>query len=145
MPGRDLNLLAAEWLAEGLPADLPCAVVSRAAQPDQQVVHTTLGELNTISLAAAPSILIAGWAVREPSESNDAKSAKAFEDACRLKVPANNSNSFFDAADRRTWYAGDSLKSAGGEVANALVCKTSIRGFNSRPALQLTDHFADHG
>ncbi len=24
----------------------------------------------------------------------------------------------------------------GGEVANALVCKTSIRGFNSRPVLQ---------
>jgi hypothetical protein len=27
-------------------------------------------------------------------------------------------------------------KSTGGEVANALVCKTSIRGFNSRPVLQ---------
>ena len=26
--------------------------------------------------------------------------------------------------------------STGGEVANALVCKTSIRGFNSRPVLQ---------
>ncbi len=26
--------------------------------------------------------------------------------------------------------------SAGGEVANAPVCKTGIRGFNSRPALQ---------
>jgi siroheme synthase len=85
MPGRDLNLLAAEWLAEGLPAELPCAVVSRAAQPDQQVVHTTLGELDTISLAAAPSILIAGWAVRELREANDAKSAQAFEGACRLK------------------------------------------------------------
>jgi len=88
MPGRDLNLLAAEWLAEGLPADLPCAVVSRAAQPDQQVVHTTLGGLDTISLAAAPSILIAGWAVRELSEgndANDAKSAQTLEGACRLK------------------------------------------------------------
>jgi hypothetical protein len=27
--------------------------------------------------------------------------------------------------------------STGGEVANALVCKTSIRGFNSLPVLQL--------
>jgi hypothetical protein len=27
--------------------------------------------------------------------------------------------------------------STGGEVANALVCKTSIRGFNSRPVLQI--------
>ncbi|MGO8935435.1 MAG: siroheme synthase CysG [Terracidiphilus sp.] len=65
MPGRDLALLAAEWLAEGLPADLPCAVVSRAAQPDQQVVHTALGELGEVETAAAPSLLIAGWAVRE--------------------------------------------------------------------------------
>ena len=29
-----------------------------------------------------------------------------------------------------------SRMSTGGEVANALVCKTSIRGFNSRPVLQ---------
>jgi siroheme synthase len=65
MPGRELGLLAAEWLAEGLPADLPCAVVSRAAQPDEQVVHTTLGQLGEIETAAAPSLLIAGWAVRE--------------------------------------------------------------------------------
>ncbi len=65
MPGRDLTLLAAEWQAEGLPADLPCAVVSRAAQPDQQVLHTTLGALGGIEPAAAPSLLIAGWAVRE--------------------------------------------------------------------------------
>jgi uroporphyrin-III C-methyltransferase/precorrin-2 dehydrogenase/sirohydrochlorin ferrochelatase len=85
MPGRDLNLLAAEWLAEGLPVDLPCAVVSRAAQPDQQVVHTTLGELDSVALAAAPSILIAGWAVRELSGANDARSAQALEGACRLK------------------------------------------------------------
>jgi uroporphyrin-III C-methyltransferase/precorrin-2 dehydrogenase/sirohydrochlorin ferrochelatase len=65
MPGRELGLLAAGWLAEGLPQDLPCAVVSRAAQPDEQVVHTTLGQLGEIETAAAPSLLIAGWAVRE--------------------------------------------------------------------------------
>jgi uroporphyrin-III C-methyltransferase/precorrin-2 dehydrogenase/sirohydrochlorin ferrochelatase len=86
MPGRDLNLLAAEWQAEGLPADLPCAVVSRAAQPDQQVVHTTLGELASIAPAAAPSILIAGWAVRKLRESNDAESAQALQGACRFKA-----------------------------------------------------------
>ncbi len=85
MPGRDLNLLVAEWLAEGLPADLPCAVVSRAAQSDQQVVHTTLGELASIA-AAAPSILIAGWAVRERHEANSAENAQALQGACRLKA-----------------------------------------------------------
>jgi len=68
MPGRDLALLAAEWLAEGLPKDLPCVVVSRAAQPDQRLAHTTLGGLGAlgeVEPAAAPSLLIAGWAVRE--------------------------------------------------------------------------------
>ena len=65
MPGRDLRTLAAQWLAEGLPADFPCAVVSRAAQPDQEVFQTTLAELGNSSPAAAPSILLAGWAIRD--------------------------------------------------------------------------------
>jgi uroporphyrin-III C-methyltransferase/precorrin-2 dehydrogenase/sirohydrochlorin ferrochelatase len=71
MPGHDLTLLAAEWMAEGLPADLPCAVVSRAAQPGQEVVHTTLGGLGLGALdeadaaPQAPSLLLAGWAVRQ--------------------------------------------------------------------------------
>ncbi len=65
MPGRDLKMLAAEWMAEGLPSELPCAVVSHAAQPDQEVVHTTLGALGELEPAAAPSVLLAGWAVRE--------------------------------------------------------------------------------
>ena len=34
------------------------------------------------------------------------------------------------------------MTSTGGEAANALVCKTSIRGFNSRPVLQ--NFFAVH-
>ena len=65
MPGRDLTLLAAQWLAEGLPPELPCAIVSRAAQPDQNVFSTTLGELHSAPVAQAPSLLLAGWAVRE--------------------------------------------------------------------------------
>jgi uroporphyrin-III C-methyltransferase len=70
MPGRDLKLLAAEWMAEGLPADLPCAIVSHAAQPEQQVLRTTLGALGETESAAAPSLLIAGWAVRDLTERN---------------------------------------------------------------------------
>ena len=31
--------------------------------------------------------------------------------------------------------------STGGEVANALVCKTSIRGFNSLPVLHKNQRF----
>ncbi len=65
MPGRDLRLLALEWLQEGLPENFPCAIVSRAGQPDQQVRCTTLAALGDADPVPAPSLLIAGWAVRE--------------------------------------------------------------------------------
>jgi len=63
MPGRDLNLLAEEWLQDGLPPEFPCALISRAAQPDQQVRHTTLAHLGDAKAPQAPSLLIAGWAL----------------------------------------------------------------------------------
>ncbi len=65
MPGRDLTLLGQEWLQQGLPPELPCAIVSHAAQPDQQVLHTTLAALGDAAPTLAPSLLIAGWSVRE--------------------------------------------------------------------------------
>lgn len=65
MPGRDLTLLALEWLQEGLPPEFPCALVSRAAQPDQQIRFTTLGNLTGAAPTLAPSLLIAGWTVQE--------------------------------------------------------------------------------
>ena len=75
MPGRDLKLLAAEWMTEGLPPELPCVVVSHAAQPQQQVVHTTLGDLGELEPASAPSLLLAGWAVRDRAEAERAVEA----------------------------------------------------------------------
>jgi siroheme synthase len=70
MPGRDLNLLTQEWLQQGLPPDFPCAVVSRAGQPGQQVRCTTLAALGDAEPTLAPSLLIAGWAVREIAAAN---------------------------------------------------------------------------
>jgi uroporphyrin-III C-methyltransferase/precorrin-2 dehydrogenase/sirohydrochlorin ferrochelatase len=67
MPGRDLNLLAQQWLDEGLPPDFPCAVVSQASQPGQQLRCTTLAALGNAELVNAPSLLIAGWALLELS------------------------------------------------------------------------------
>ena len=82
MPGRDLSLLALQWLQEGLPPELPCAVVSRAAQPDQKIRYTTLANLGDTAPTLAPSLLIAGWAVRESTASfpteNDVVSAQAW-------------------------------------------------------------------
>ena len=40
-----------------------------------------------------------------------------------------------DSVMPRMVESGGLTKSTGGEVANALVCKTSIRGFDSRPVL----------
>ena len=64
MPGRDLRLLAQKWIEEGLPPELPCAVVSRAALPGQQTQCTTLAALGDAGPTAAPSLLIAGLAVQ---------------------------------------------------------------------------------
>jgi uroporphyrin-III C-methyltransferase / precorrin-2 dehydrogenase / sirohydrochlorin ferrochelatase len=65
MPGRDLSLLALEWLQEGLPPEFPCAIVSRAGHPDQQIRCTTLAALGDAEPVPAPSLLIAGWAIQE--------------------------------------------------------------------------------
>lgn len=65
MPGRDLRGVAAQLRREGLAADLPCVIVSRAAQPDQQIVSTTLADLDRIAAVSAPSILLAGECLRE--------------------------------------------------------------------------------
>jgi uroporphyrin-III C-methyltransferase len=65
MPGRDLGGIAAQLRREGLASDLPCVVVSRAAQPDQQIVQTTLAQLDRIVPGPAPAILLVGEALRE--------------------------------------------------------------------------------
>jgi uroporphyrin-III C-methyltransferase/precorrin-2 dehydrogenase/sirohydrochlorin ferrochelatase len=67
MPGRDMSILAQQWLDEGLPPDFPCAVVSRAAQPGQEICYTNLAALGHAAPAQAPSLLIAGWALQESS------------------------------------------------------------------------------
>ncbi len=60
MPGRDLALIASQWRGEGLPDSLPCIVVSRAAQPDQQAQRTTLRELASIEPGPTPVLVLAG-------------------------------------------------------------------------------------
>ena len=67
MPGRDLALLAAQWQAEGLPAELPCVLVSCAGQPEQELIGTTLGALPESPALRAPSLLLAGWAMGKAS------------------------------------------------------------------------------
>jgi uroporphyrin-III C-methyltransferase len=77
MPGRDLKLLALEWLDEGLPPDFPCAIVSRAGHPDQQIRCTTLAALGDAEPVPAPSLLLAGWAIRESAATQEAQQSGA--------------------------------------------------------------------
>jgi uroporphyrin-III C-methyltransferase/precorrin-2 dehydrogenase/sirohydrochlorin ferrochelatase len=64
MPGRDLTQLAERWLQEGFAPELPCAVISHAAQPKQKIAYTNLKDLPNAQ-ADAPSIVLAGWAIRK--------------------------------------------------------------------------------
>ena len=90
MPGRDLHLLAREWMEQGLPPEFPCAIISRAAQRGQQVLHTTLGALGDAEPTLAPSLLIAGWAVREMDAASSLalvkKRASAVQEAVSLEA-----------------------------------------------------------
>lgn len=97
MPGRDLRTLAAQWAMEGLPPNFPCAIISRAAQPGQEVQRTTLGELGETEPGAAPSILLAGWALKDVGSVAGKLTSEA-----RSKLPANtaqdlDSSSEFDS------------------------------------------------
>jgi uroporphyrin-III C-methyltransferase/precorrin-2 dehydrogenase/sirohydrochlorin ferrochelatase len=74
MPGRDLELLAEQWLQEGLPPDFPCAVIARAAQPDQEVHYTTLAQLAGLPMVATPSLLIAGWCIASDAHNGNSAS-----------------------------------------------------------------------
>jgi uroporphyrin-III C-methyltransferase/precorrin-2 dehydrogenase/sirohydrochlorin ferrochelatase len=60
MPGERYELIANELLAAGLDASTPCRIVSRASQPDESVVKTTIGALGAQERLPAPAVLIVG-------------------------------------------------------------------------------------
>ena len=65
MPGPDYHALAAELLAAGIGAELPCAIVSRAGGRDEAVTITTVGELQESPAAPAPAVLLIGEVVAD--------------------------------------------------------------------------------
>jgi uroporphyrin-III C-methyltransferase len=85
MPGRELADLAQQWIDEGVSPDLPCAVVSQASQPGEQLIRTTLGTLGKIEVLPAPTLLITGWALLESCHSI---SAGEKADFCGARAPS---------------------------------------------------------
>ena len=90
MPGRDLTSIARAWRSEGLPADYPCLLVSRAGRPDQQVARTTLDLLHVTSPGAAPSLLLGGAVFAERQANAPAEAAEMqAPDALRREAYTN--------------------------------------------------------
>jgi uroporphyrin-III C-methyltransferase len=65
MPGRSFHAFAEKRLRAGDAPALPCCVISRAAQPDQSMQWSTLGELADVAPGPAPVLLLAGWALAD--------------------------------------------------------------------------------
>lgn len=60
MPGRDYQNTADRLVDAGMKGSTSCALVSRATSPDQQVYRTTVRELSSAPLLAAPVLLLVG-------------------------------------------------------------------------------------
>jgi uroporphyrin-III C-methyltransferase len=60
MPGADYAEVSERLLESGLPADLPCAIVSNAACSQQQVRWSCVGRLASEEKLPAPALLIVG-------------------------------------------------------------------------------------
>ena len=64
MPGQNYAEVGAKLVAAALPAETPCAIVSRATTRHQRTHRTTLARLTAAPRLAAPTLLIVGEVVR---------------------------------------------------------------------------------
>ena len=60
MPGPDYEGTALRLFDAGMKGNTPCALISRATSPHQQVYHTTVGELRSAPRLPAPTLLVVG-------------------------------------------------------------------------------------
>jgi uroporphyrin-III C-methyltransferase len=81
MPGQNYSATYTKLKTAGVSSETPCAIVSRASTPQQQIHHTTIGDLPQAPLRAAPTLLIVGEVVR-------------FADAAPDYFSVNRSNEF---------------------------------------------------
>ena len=64
MPGLNYSEVAAKLRGAGLGGETPCAVISRATTPLQQIHRSTIAELHGSPRLAAPTLLVIGEVVR---------------------------------------------------------------------------------
>jgi uroporphyrin-III C-methyltransferase len=65
MPGPDYTEVARRLREAGLPADLPCVIVSGASSSQQQVCWSSVGALSTEEKLPAPALMIVGRVARQ--------------------------------------------------------------------------------
>jgi siroheme synthase len=64
MPGHHYSEIARKLRAAGLPAETPCAIVSRATTPEEQFFPTNLKGLKDAPRLPAPTLLLIGEVLR---------------------------------------------------------------------------------
>src|ERR1700691_2733428 len=64
MPGRDYSAIATRLVRAGRDLETPCAIISRATAPDQEVQVTTLRDLSVAPRVPTPVLLLVGEVVR---------------------------------------------------------------------------------
>jgi uroporphyrin-III C-methyltransferase len=64
MPGYDYGSTAQQLQRAGLPGTTPCAIISQATSPNEQVYVTTIEELHGSPRLPSPTLLVVGEVVR---------------------------------------------------------------------------------
>jgi uroporphyrin-III C-methyltransferase len=64
MPGSDYEGISSRLKAAGFAKEIPCAVISRATAPDQQIYRTVVSDLRHAPRLASPTLLVVGEVVR---------------------------------------------------------------------------------
>lgn len=82
MPGRSFQAYAEAQLRNGEDPATPCCVISRAAQPEQLVQWSRLGELSDLVAGPAPVLLLIGWVLTDAA-------ARAQSEGTPRAVPEN--------------------------------------------------------
>jgi uroporphyrin-III C-methyltransferase len=64
MPGSNYGEISSRFTDAGFAPETPCAIISRATTPEQQIHRTTLSDLPRAPRLASPTLLVVGEVVR---------------------------------------------------------------------------------
>jgi uroporphyrin-III C-methyltransferase len=64
MPGSNYGEISSQLTAAGFAQETPCAIISRATTPEQQIHRTSVADLPRAPRLASPTLLVVGEAVR---------------------------------------------------------------------------------